>query len=304
MSTIRVTCPHCVFSRDLPAEKVPDRPVRVTCPRCTHSFEFQKPASPAPPQESQPPSPPPSPEQSRGSPPPATPPKPVVKKPTRTPPPASARRLEVGETFSGSWNACRERRMLLVGLLLVAVAGGAYFLRDMLPPLKPGTAGIQGRQVITIPPPGGEFPSGFPPPGGAGGSSTTPPPAGPSPTIEIGPAPGAAPSGSQFRATDVSVFIYAVNAPGTIRINGQNFRVIKAEPDMQYNINAFGDHFRAGENTIEFDVTPRPGDARSLLPSIQMKVSMEGRVLGEWRLSDRDGWPRSVTVTMPEGKTP
>jgi len=526
MSTIRITCPHCDFSRDLPAEKVPERPVRVTCPRCRQSFEFSKTASPAPPPESQLPSPPPSSEPplpptelSGGTQPQATPARPAVKKPVWTPPPAPARLLEVGELFSESWSAYRERWQLLVGLMLVAAAGallpfaivfggtallgkrgitidgsaltllvslaavaafiaflrgiaalmaaavddaigfrealsrgrgswvtllwvsslygfvvggasllflvpgiltwvwffaspymavagdargmeallksraivrdrfwpvllrlfllwllatiigmipvagpflallmvpftilyqvflyrslaesaekvsypgatgdkarwlllglagyllvaviavsvlGVSFVESMLPLLKPGGSSQRGRQVITIPPPAGGLPAGLPPGGGAGISSPTQAPPDLTPTIEIGPGPGAAPSASPFRATDISVFIYAVNAPGTVRVNGQEFRVIKAEPDMQYNINAFGDHFRAGENTIEFDVAPRPGEGRSLPPSIQMKVSIEGRVLGEWRLSDRDGWPRSVTVAVPEGKT-
>lgn len=208
-----------------------------------------------------------------------------MKKPLLTPPPPPARR------------AYRRRWLLLVGFLL-AVGVGAYFLRDMLPMLKPGAAPVGGRQVITIPPPSGELPAGLLP-----GGAASPPPA-LTPTIEIGPAPGAAPPGSPFQATDVSVFIYAVNAPGTIRVNGQEFRVIKGEPDMQYNINAFGEHFRAGENSIEFDVTPSPGEGKSLSPAIQMKVSRGGRVLGEWRLSGRDDWPRSVRVAMPEGKLP
>lgn len=510
MSSIRVICPHCAFSRDLPAGKVPDRHVRVTCPRCKQSFEFLKPSSPAPaprnpPAAPSPPSPPPSPLPglSRG-----------------TQPPAPARLLEAGEIFAEAWDAYRRRGLLLVGLLLVAAAGallplaivgggtawlgkngvsvdgaalillvslaavascttlfrglaalmaaavddavgfreafsrgktswvallwvsslygfvvggasllflipgiltgvwffaspymavagdvrgmeallrsraivrdrfwpvllrlflvwllatiigiipvagpflallmvpftilyqvvlyrsleesagkvacscatgdkarwlllglGGYLLvpviaisilgvplvESILPLLKQGAVPIQGRQVITIPPPSGELPSGFPPGEGTGVISQTPAATGPTPAIETGPAPGATPAASPLRATDVSVFIYAVNAPGTIRVNGQEFRVIKAEPDMQYNINAFGEHFRAGDNSIEFDVTPRPGEGRNLSPSIHMKVSLGGRVLGDWRLSDKDGWPRSVTVALPEGRTP
>jgi hypothetical protein len=159
------------------------------------------------------------------------------------------------------------------------------------------------RQVITIPPPSGDLPAGQPQGIGTDGASPAPA-AGPAPTIEIGPTTGTTVPGSPFRATDLSVFIYAVNAPGTIRVNGREFRVIKSEPDMQYNINAFGEQFRSAENTIEFDVTPRPGDGKRLPPRIHMKVSQGGRVLGEWHLSDKDGWPRSVTVTIPEGTTP
>lgn len=45
MTTIRVTCRHCGFSRDVPAEKIPDRPVQVTCPKCSNSFTFRKPSA-------------------------------------------------------------------------------------------------------------------------------------------------------------------------------------------------------------------------------------------------------------------
>lgn len=50
MTTMRVTCHHCGFSRDVPAEKLPDRPTQVTCPQCRQSFPFSKaPATAAPP---------------------------------------------------------------------------------------------------------------------------------------------------------------------------------------------------------------------------------------------------------------
>lgn len=536
MPTIRVICPHCAFSRDLPGDKVPDRPVRVTCPKCKQAFGFQKPSpppspsepaaatSPAPQPDSRatiPPLPPPSPP----GPPPVEGPsepaqsKPPAERPKRVPPPPPPRLLEVGELFAETWDVFRRRWLLLIGLFLLALVGaalpmvivgggiawlgksgvtidgiplvllallaavaafialfrglaalmaaavddsigfkeafargsacwvalcwvwslygfivggasllliipgiltgvmffaapymtvtgdargmesllrsraivrdrfwpvflrlflvwllstvlgmipiaglflalamvpfsilyhaalyrslaqsagsvaftcstgakarwlllglagyllvpvvivaifGASFVGSLLPLLKAGSAAVQGRQVITIPPPSGEFP-GFPQGSGAGGASQPPAGTGSTPTIEIGPAPGSATAGSQFRATDLSVFIYAVNAPGTIRVNGQEFEVIKSEPDMQYNINSFGEHFRPGENTIELDVTPTPGDGRSLSPSIHMKVSQGGKVLGEWRLSDKDGWPRSVTVAVPEGQSP
>lgn len=538
MPTIRVICPHCAFSRDLPGDKVPDRPVRVTCPRCKQAFGFQKPpSSPAPPPVEAPPSPlsspPPAGSMSPGpatlrqsatstqeAPPDPLPNRPLPEKLRRVPPPPPPRLLEVGELFAETWDAFRRRWLLLIGLLLLALAGallppaivgggmawlgksgvaidgtafvllaalaaaaafitlfrglaalmaaavddtigfrealsrgsacwialfwvsslygfivggaslllivpgivtgvwffaapymtvtgdargmeallksraivtdrfwpvflrlflvwllsivvgmipiagpllalamvpftilyqtilyrslaqsagsaafpcatgdkarwlllglagyllvpvaivaifGASFVGSLLPLLKLGSAAVQGRQVITIPPPSGELPEGFPQGIGAGGASPPPAGAGPTPTIEIGPAPGPAVAGSQFRATDLSVFIYAVNAPGTIRVNGQEFEVIKSEPDMQYNINSFGEHFRPGENSIDLDVTPTPGDGRSLSPSIHMKVSQGGKVLGEWRLSDKDGWPRSVTVVIPEGQSP
>lgn len=42
MTTIRVSCQHCSFSRDVAAENVPDRPVQVTCPKCSRTFTFNK----------------------------------------------------------------------------------------------------------------------------------------------------------------------------------------------------------------------------------------------------------------------
>lgn len=43
MAELTLSCPHCGFSRVLPAETVPDRSVRVTCPKCRESFSYQKP---------------------------------------------------------------------------------------------------------------------------------------------------------------------------------------------------------------------------------------------------------------------
>lgn len=210
---------------------------------------------------------------------------------------------------TGSCTSGDKARWLLLGLagyLLVTVVivsiFGVSFVNSLLPFLKSGSLPAQGRQIITILPPSGEMPVGFSPESGADGLAA--PPAGTGPTIEIGPAPDPATAGSPFQVTDLSVFIYAVNAPGTIRVNGQEFKTIKSEPDMQYNINAFGDQFRPGDNTIEFDVVPSPGDGSRLAPKIEMKVSMGGRVLGEWRLSAKDGWPRSVTVAIPAGQAP
>lgn len=39
---IRVTCQNCSFSREVAAEKLPDRPVQVTCPKCSKTFTFHK----------------------------------------------------------------------------------------------------------------------------------------------------------------------------------------------------------------------------------------------------------------------
>ncbi len=37
-----ITCPHCYFSRNVAAEKIPDRPVKVTCPKCNQGFTFDR----------------------------------------------------------------------------------------------------------------------------------------------------------------------------------------------------------------------------------------------------------------------
>jgi len=46
MGMLTVSCPACGFSRQLPAENVPDGPRRVTCPRCKELFIYTKPVSP------------------------------------------------------------------------------------------------------------------------------------------------------------------------------------------------------------------------------------------------------------------
>ncbi len=39
---MRITCPHCEFSREVPDDKVPARSVRATCPKCKHKFQFRR----------------------------------------------------------------------------------------------------------------------------------------------------------------------------------------------------------------------------------------------------------------------
>jgi len=43
MSMLTISCPSCSFSRQLPADKVPDGERRVTCPQCRSVFSFTKP---------------------------------------------------------------------------------------------------------------------------------------------------------------------------------------------------------------------------------------------------------------------
>jgi hypothetical protein len=36
--TVKITCPHCGFTRDIPSELVPKKEVQVTCPKCKQRF--------------------------------------------------------------------------------------------------------------------------------------------------------------------------------------------------------------------------------------------------------------------------
>jgi len=44
-----ITCPHCGFSRQLEAARIPARPARAICPRCRQAFTFAPDAAEAPP---------------------------------------------------------------------------------------------------------------------------------------------------------------------------------------------------------------------------------------------------------------
>lgn len=37
---MQLTCPHCQFSKEIPASKLPAEPTRVTCPQCKGSFSL------------------------------------------------------------------------------------------------------------------------------------------------------------------------------------------------------------------------------------------------------------------------
>jgi len=285
MSIVRITCPGCSLSRELPAEKIPDRPVQVTCPRCKKSFSFSKSlggeTAPEPPGR-------------------ASAAVLAGQSTAAAPPPVRAAARQAGKD-----GAPLVRPGLLGALLLLLAVAGVYLLRDHIPFPRTGGDTAKGRQVITIPPPSG------------------PPPAAPQPaSIPVQPAPAmpptdsaatpatptTSPAGKRFVPFDIYVFIYAVNAPGKVRVNGQDFKEIKDEPDMQYSINAFGDPFRFGSNTIDFELAPQKGGNRSFPAEVRMTVSRtvgsERKSIGEWRLSDKDGWKRSVALDIPEVTTP
>lgn len=42
---MKIACPHCSFTREVPDAQIPDRPVKVTCPKCQQGFSFDKTAA-------------------------------------------------------------------------------------------------------------------------------------------------------------------------------------------------------------------------------------------------------------------
>ncbi|MBT8764258.1 zinc-ribbon domain-containing protein [Desulfohalobiaceae bacterium Ax17] len=38
---MRITCPNCQFSQDIPEEKIPPKAEQATCPKCRHKFKFR-----------------------------------------------------------------------------------------------------------------------------------------------------------------------------------------------------------------------------------------------------------------------
>lgn len=318
MAFIRITCPDCSLSRELPEEKLPDRPVQVTCPRCKGSFTFIKsaeketaaglfrdasaddaasPAAVAAPAA--------LPDRAAAALPVAAEPKsqPPVRQRPRVGTPAGGRK-QAAASPDGSETKGFPWRWVRIALLLLLLVSVIYKLRDQIPFLQKVRLPVKVRQVITIPPPSGPLPAALP----AGSITLQPAPAAPqaesaAPSSVTMPAS----SGKSLAPFDLSVFIYAVNAPGRVRVNGQDFKEIKAERDMQYSINAFGDHFRYGSNTIEFELAPHQGEGR-FSPEVHMKISRtfgsERRTIGEWRMSDKEGWRKSVSLEIPEVTTP
>jgi uncharacterized RDD family membrane protein YckC len=46
MDNMTISCPHCNFSREVPQEKIPDRPGNLICPMCKQRFAWQQRLSP------------------------------------------------------------------------------------------------------------------------------------------------------------------------------------------------------------------------------------------------------------------
>jgi len=137
MTMLTISCPSCGFSRQLPADRVPDGPRRVTCPQCKHVFAFTKPEATAPPAMETtvppplPPLPPaqPSPPAQPPEPPPARPAAPDSGEPLPEPPPvrrrprpAPKKRLpDIGDLFKESWQLFQRRFAVLIGLYLLTM---------------------------------------------------------------------------------------------------------------------------------------------------------------------------------------
>jgi hypothetical protein len=110
MSDLTMSCPHCGFTRTLPAEQVPARPVRATCPRCRQSFSYRKPASDAtPPQTESSPLPPIVPAGADE--------RPGLEAAERTAGPLRG----LGELFRDTWDIYIRRIGVLMGLYLLAL---------------------------------------------------------------------------------------------------------------------------------------------------------------------------------------
>lgn len=298
MTIKSITCPKCGFSREVPGERIPDRPVQVTCPRCKATFPFSREPEAAPL-------------------PTATAPQPVqpaVRKatsplPAHSPPANKSRdgsrpsaRGESQQKAAQPAPKTRAKRPILKTvrlLILITILLGTivYALREKIPLQKIRAAAVPTRQIIVIPPPAGPMPALTP---GSVSVKVTAGDASPTGAAATPPA-----TDSRFEAYNFPVFIYAVNLIGKVRVNGQEFKEIKGDPDKQYNINTYGEPFRYGANSIELDLTPVTGGNRSMNPELRMKISRrsggdERRVIGEWQFAGQSGWPRTISLEIPE----
>lgn len=127
MKTCTVSCPHCRFSREIPLDKLPSKPVKATCPGCKQIFMFDPAATVAPPVTPSQPAVPPQPEKAKEVTPPSSPPRrpPPTKVAAR--PPAAL--IGIGELLAASWTLFQKRFAPLFALyllsLLFVVAGAA-----------------------------------------------------------------------------------------------------------------------------------------------------------------------------------
>lgn len=131
----QLTCPHCGFSKEVPAAAIPAGVTRATCPKCRQGFPLDSPPQP-PGAETEPSSPP------------------------RT------QLLPIGALFDRCWLVCRERLVTLLGISLLGyglLLLGSLLLGGLvaglpevsgfpwLPGLLVGTAGaVAGMLLMTV----------------------------------------------------------------------------------------------------------------------------------------------------------
>lgn len=129
MSMIRISCPHCSFSREVAADRLPDQPVQATCPKCKQVFEFDKASAPVVPPAPMPIMAPPPP--SGGSealstslPPPLPPTNHATGRDTSKGR-ASRELLTVAELFETTWDLYKQRWLVLLGIFLATAVACA-----------------------------------------------------------------------------------------------------------------------------------------------------------------------------------
>jgi len=187
--------------------------------------------------------------------------------------------------------------LVLVPALVISVAGFSLFgVLSQLPSFTKGKA-MHGQQTLQVLPLQEEPQNPtFPAPPAEGGLPESAP-------------SSAADTATTFSQDDeypesVSVFIYAVNYTGEVRVNDTVIQKLEGEPDMQYNYNLNGKGFRYGQNRVEVKFAELPNRPSTML-EIHMKISRslpnsESMVLGEWRFSDKETGTKTFDLEIPK----
>lgn len=192
------------------------------------------------------------------------------------------------------WPAVSLLGLLVVPALVISLVGVSLFgALSHLAPLAKGKI-MQGEQAI--PPLTNPLDSTAPVMPGDGGSPETSPA---SPTDASG-----ATTSDEISPESISVFIYAVNYTGEVRVNGTVIQKLEGEPDMQYNYNLNGKNFLYGQNRVEVSFAELPNPPSTML-EIHLRVSrylQDGQkaVLGEWRINDKGTGTRTFEFDIPK----
>ncbi|MRR53394.1 MAG: hypothetical protein EG822_02640 [Deltaproteobacteria bacterium] len=195
------------------------------------------------------------------------------------------------------WPAVSLLGLIVVPALVISLAGFSVFgALSLLAPLAKGKIMQSTQAPEAIPPlasPLAPVEPGLP---GIGGSPETNPT---SPTDASG-----ALSSDEIPPESISVFIYAVNYTGEVRVNGTVVQKLEGEPDMQYNYNLNGKSFRNGQNRVVVDFAELPNPPSTML-EIHLRVSrslQDGQkvVLGEWRINEKGTGSRIFEFEIPK----